>query len=98
MHAKDWKGITGEAAPNQPPTARDYSRAGLPWFEHYGQDQGALPGSERLAGLTSVATMFKNLTGADLPDSQDVPTGTPTPLGPGARGPRPIRTESSWDW
>ncbi len=27
VHAKDWKGTTGEAAPNQPPTAKEYSDA-----------------------------------------------------------------------
>ena len=30
VHAKDWKKITGEAAPNQPPTAKEYSRGGAP--------------------------------------------------------------------
>lgn len=37
VHAKDWKKVTDEAAPNQPPTAKEYSMAGLPWFEHYGK-------------------------------------------------------------
>ena len=25
VHAKDWKGITGQNAPNEPPTAKDYT-------------------------------------------------------------------------
>ena len=29
-HAKDWKMITGDAAPNEPPTAKEYSEAELP--------------------------------------------------------------------
>jgi hypothetical protein len=97
LHAKDWKAITGEAAPNEPPTARAYSDAGLPWFEYYGKDQAALPGSAKLAGVTSRANLFKKKTGATLPQSQDIVTGTPKPLGPGKNGPRPVRTESSWD-
>ena len=79
VHAKDWKTITGEAAPNQPPTAKEYSDAGLPWFEHYGKDQAALPGSVKLAGVKSVAKLFKKFTGATLPNSEDVETGSPKP-------------------
>ena len=97
VHAKDWKKITGEAAPNQPPTAKEYSQAGLPWFEHYGKDQSALPGSVTLAGVKSVANLFKKFTGATLPNSEDVETGSPKAIGPGAKGPRPVRTASSWD-
>jgi hypothetical protein len=97
VHAKDWKKVTGEAAPNKPPTAKEYSQAGLPWFEHYGKDQSALPGSQTLAGVTSVANLFKKFTGATLPNSEDVETGSPNAIGPGAKGPRPVRTASSWD-
>ena len=38
-----------------PPTAKDYSDAGLPWFEHYGGDKAAVDGARKLAGLHSVA-------------------------------------------
>jgi hypothetical protein len=97
VHAKDWKKITGEAAPNEPPTAREYSQAGLPWFEYYGKDQSALPGSVKLAGVKSVANLFEEFTGAAMPSSEDVETGSPRAIGPGAKGPRPVRTTSSWD-
>ena len=97
QHAKDWKAITGEAALNEPPTAKAYSDAGLPWFEYYGKDQAALPGGVKLGGVKSVANLFKQMTGATLPNSQDVETGAPRPLGPGMKGPRPVRTEGSWD-
>lgn len=97
VHAKDWKKITGDAAPNEPPTAKDYNEAGLQWFEYYGKDQQALPGGERFATIKSVAKLFTTLTGATLPYSQDIETGTPHAIGPGAKGPRPIRTAGSWD-
>jgi hypothetical protein len=97
VHARDWKAVTGEAAPRRPPTAKTYAKAGLPWFEFYGKDQAALPGGRRLQGVKSVATLFKKTMGTVLPDSQDIEVGTPTPLGPGAKGSRPIRTSSSWD-
>jgi len=96
-HAKDWKIITGDAAPNEPPTAKEYSEADLPWFEHHSKDQSALPGSAKLAGVNSVAKLFKKFTGATLPNSKDIATGTPKAVGPGAKGPRPVRTATSWD-
>lgn len=97
VHAKDWKTITGEGAPNEPPTAKEYSKAGLPWFEYYGKDQSALPGSAALAGVKSVAKMFQKLTGAAMPGSSDIETKAPTAIGPGARLARAVRTEGSWD-
>ena len=97
VHAKDWKKVTGEAAPNQLPTAKEYSQAGLPWFVHYSKDQSALPGRAKLAGVKSLANLFKKFTGATLPNSEDVETGSPKAIGPGAKGPRPVSTASSWD-
>lgn len=97
VHAKDWKAITGGSPPNEPPTVRDYSEAGLPWFEYYGKDQKALPGSATLAGVKSVAKMFKKITGATLPGTADVKTGTPMAIGPGAREARDVRSEGSWE-
>ena len=47
--------VTGVEPPAKPPTARDYTEAGLPWFEHYGGDLTALDGAKKLAGLDSVA-------------------------------------------
>ena len=47
--------VTGAEPPNKPPTAADYSNAGLPWFDYYGGDQAALEGAKKLAGMESVA-------------------------------------------
>ncbi len=96
LHGRNWKRVTGEPAPDAPPSASDYSRAGLPWFEHYGIDQAPLPGSGRLRKLTSVAQMFRHKTGAALPESQDVETAPPAPLGPGAAN-RPVNHGKGWE-
>jgi hypothetical protein len=48
--------ITGTAPPHEPPTAQQYTNAGLPWFEYYAADKQALAGAAKLAGLDSVAT------------------------------------------
>jgi hypothetical protein len=37
-----YREITGRPAPGSAPTAREYSGAGLPWFECYGDDREAL--------------------------------------------------------
>ena len=49
-----WRAVTGEAPPTTPPTAEQYTDAGLPWFDHYDADRGALEGSDRLARVKSL--------------------------------------------
>ena len=55
LNSLQFLSVTGAPAPTMPPTAKDYSDAGLPWFDHYGGDKTALDGAEKLAGLRSVA-------------------------------------------
>ncbi len=47
--------VTGDEPPQKPPTAREYTDAGLPWFDYYGGDLKALEGAKMLAGMDSVA-------------------------------------------
>jgi hypothetical protein len=51
-----WAAITGFAPPTVPPTAKEYTNAGLPWFDYY-SDTKALDGAEPLSGLKSVSQM-----------------------------------------
>lgn len=97
VHAKDWKAITGEAAPNEPLSAHEYSAAGLPWFDYYGMGQAALPGSKKLAEIGSVAEIFEKETGATLPKSADTATGEVVAIGPGAVGQRPVKTSNVFE-
>jgi hypothetical protein len=60
---------TGEAAPSLPPTASDYSKAGLPWFEYYDPGAIALPGSGRLAKVKSVKAMSQSKGVSGLPEN-----------------------------
>ena len=82
VHAKDWKDITGENAPNEPPTAEDYTSWGLPWFKYYGNDQQALEGAPALANVQSLATAFNEKTGVLLPHSQVVENINTKTIGP----------------
>ncbi len=53
-NSEQYKVITGHQPPHKPATAKDYTNAGLPWFDYY-NDSKALPGSDTLSKLTSVA-------------------------------------------
>jgi hypothetical protein len=57
VDADQWRAITGEPPPTKPPTAADYTKAGLPWFDYYAADAETLPGSKKLALVKAVAEM-----------------------------------------
>jgi hypothetical protein len=65
-----WGSITGAAPPHPAPTAAEYSRHGLPWFEYYREGATAVPGSERLAGVKSVAELSKEKGQVVLPENE----------------------------
>ncbi|MEQ9460445.1 MAG: hypothetical protein RIG82_05795 [Phycisphaeraceae bacterium] len=52
--AATWKHITGEDPPTDPITARQYKKHGIPWFEHYNEELGAVEGSKRLKTVKPV--------------------------------------------
>jgi hypothetical protein len=55
VNSEQFHGITGYAPPNPPPSAQNYTNAGLPWFDYYDADNPALEGALPLAKLDSVA-------------------------------------------
>ena len=67
-----WRAITGKNPPTTPPTAKEYTKHGLPWFEYYGGDGAVLSGSGKLAGLTSVVRMGKKKGDVPLPENESV--------------------------
>ncbi len=52
-----WAAITGKLPPHLPPSAKDYTYAGLPWFDYYDADAKAIKGSSKLAKMASVQKM-----------------------------------------
>jgi len=66
-----WRQITGENPPTVPPTAKEYTKAGLPWFDYY-SDRDALKGSKTLAKLESIATLGKKKGDVPLPENESV--------------------------
>lgn len=65
-----WKAITGENPPTRPPTSRDYTKAGYPWFDYYDAEQKALNGSSTLAALKTVLKMGQEKRQTPLPENQ----------------------------
>jgi len=69
-----WQSITGSAPPHPPPTAKEYTAAGLPWFNYYDEKQRPVDGSSILSKLKSVVTIDKEKRDVPLPENQSVAT------------------------
>jgi hypothetical protein len=67
-----WRSITGENPPTTPPTAEEYTRAGLPWFEYYAADLTALEGSDTLKNVKSVSQLGAEKGDNPLPENESV--------------------------
>lgn len=78
LNSAQFLGVTGGAPPHEPVSARDYSAAGLPWFEYYGGDLEALAGAAKLAGMDSVAAKSVKVGDGVLADNEPV---TPVVVG-----------------
>ena len=77
-----WRAITDQDPPTTPLTSKEYARHGLPWFDYYGGEGGALEGSAVLKGLKSVFQMGKEKGESPLPENESVEPGTVVRLGP----------------
>jgi hypothetical protein len=67
-----WREITGQQPPTTPPTAKEYVKARLPWFDYYDDGAEALEGAPALAGLKSVAELGKEKGDMPLPENESV--------------------------
>ncbi len=70
-NSEQYQNITGHRPPHKPPTAGDYTSAGLPWFDYY-DDSKALSDSDTLSKLTSVAAKVVEKRKGLLPDNEPV--------------------------
>lgn len=76
-----WTSITGECPPAKAPTAADYAKSGLPWFDYYGADAKALEGAETLSKMKSVAQMADEKKQSPLSENDPVHASPVIPLG-----------------
>jgi hypothetical protein len=67
-----WRAITGAEPPTVPPTAREYNRHGLPWFEFYFADGKAVKGAAKFRFLKSIAKLGKEKGDQPLSENQSV--------------------------
>src|SRR5262249_52379543 len=54
LNSAVYRRVTGADPPHTPPTAKEYTDAGIPWFDYYVKGE-TLPGSGVLAKLDGVA-------------------------------------------
>ena len=69
VNSVQWMAITGEPPPTEPPTAKQYTQAGLPWFDYYRGDAEAVAGAEKLKEVASMAQIAKE-KGNMLPENE----------------------------
>ena len=67
-----WRAITGEQPPTVPLTSKQYTMAGLPWFEYYNDSAAAVDGAEILKKLKSVMEMGREKGDVPLPENETV--------------------------
>jgi hypothetical protein len=70
-NSAQYHAITGRQPPHKPPTAREYTQAGLPWFDYY-SDGKVLPGSGVLGRLASIAAKVIGKGQGPLADNEPV--------------------------
>ena len=69
MAVNHWRNTTNSSV-----TSKEYSRAGLPWFDYYDDKATPLNGSEELNGLKSVVETGKVKGDYPLPENESVIT------------------------
>jgi hypothetical protein len=67
-----WRAITGTTAPTTPPTAKEYTRAGLPWFDYLDERATAVDGSDILKKMKSVLERGREKGDVPLPENEAV--------------------------
>jgi hypothetical protein len=67
-----WRAITGAQPPTVPPTSKEYTCAGFPWFEYYNADAQVLEGSPVIKRLRSIIQLAKQKGDNPLPENASV--------------------------
>ena len=89
VNSRQWQAVTGEHPPTEPPTAAQYTDAGLPWFDFYSELE-AVEATETLKGVSSVAAIGDQKGDSPLPENDSVEVDNIVELG----AKRPSRTGS----
>ncbi|MEO1034693.1 MAG: hypothetical protein AAFX44_03935 [Pseudomonadota bacterium] len=57
INSTQFSSVTGKPAPTTPITPLEYAAQGIPWFEHYAENESDIAAAKQLAGLDSIAAM-----------------------------------------
>jgi hypothetical protein len=71
-NSADYLAVTGRKPPMTPPMAKDYTTAGLPWFEYYAKEEKVLRGSSILSNLEGIAARGRSLMQKIIPGNESV--------------------------
>lgn len=77
VNSTQWQKIAGSPPPTKAPTAAEYTRAGLPWFDWY-SDKGAIEGSTVLDKLQTVLDL--GMANGEKPLDENESFTPPTPV------------------
>jgi hypothetical protein len=67
-----WRQVTGSNPPHPPFTAKEYRKAGIPWFDYYRDDLSALSGSTVLDKVKSVFALGQAKGEKPLPENGSI--------------------------
>jgi hypothetical protein len=93
VNSAEWQRLAGSAPPTQPPSAADYTRAGLPWFDWY-SDQPSVDGSTMLDELQTVLQLGYAKGEKPLPENESFMPPPPVVLKQAA----PVNPGSAQSW
>jgi hypothetical protein len=71
LNSMTWRQVTGQEAPHVPPTAAEYKRYNLPWFDYY-RDTPAVGSTEETKKIKSVAELSEEKGFSVYPDNKPV--------------------------
>jgi len=93
VNSAAWQTLADEAPPTKAPSAADYTKAGLPWFDWY-SDSPAINGSSTLAGLKTV--LEHGSANLELPLDGNESFIPPKPIVLGKTKPPTVGTDGVW--
>ena len=86
-----WRAVTGTEPPTKPPTAKEYSDGGLPWFDYYAETPAVDGGGALGKSLKSVAQVSVEKKDALFSEEQSVVPAIVHAVGPTPRSGNRVR-------